>query len=221
MKRVTAIIVAAGEGRRFGFSKQFALLREKPVLDWCLERFEGHEQVKEIVLVLREATQKEKFIRQYGKIVAVAEGGEKRQDSVLAGFSEIDPEKAGFILVHDGVRPLVERDLISRVINATLEHGAAVPVVPAEDTIKLIEGKQVTQTVDRSHLFRAQTPQGFSYTVIKEALHNAKETGFYGTDDASLVERIGKKVSVVQGDPKNIKITTPLDLRLAEALLGD
>jgi len=223
MKRasVIAIIVAAGEGRRFGFSKQFALLRQKPVLEWCLDKFEAHKQVKEIVLVLKDETKKEKLLKRYRKIRAVAEGGEKRQDSVIAGFSQIDPEMAEIVLVHDGVRPLVKSDLISLVIDATMEQGAAVPVIPVEDTIKLIEGKLVCQTLDRSCLFRVQTPQGFSYSVLREALDSAREASFYGTDEAALVERIGKKVSVVQGDPRNIKITTPLDLRLAEALLED
>ena len=223
MKRasVIAIIVAAGEGRRFGFSKQFALLRERPILERCLDKFEAHEQIKEIVLVLKDEMQKEKLFRRYRKIRAVAKGGKKRQDSVLAGFSQIDPERAEIVLVHDGVRPLVESDLISRVIDRTLERGAAVPVIPVEDTIKLIEDKQVRQTLDRSRLFRVQTPQGFSYSVLREALDSAREAGFYGTDEAALVERIGKEVSVVRGDPRNIKITTPLDLRLAEALLED
>lgn len=223
MKRasVIAIIVAAGAGRRFGFSKQFALLRERPILERCLDKFEAHEQIKEIVLVLKDETQKEMLFRRYRKIRAVAKGGKKRQDSVLAGFSQIDPERAEIVLVHDGVRPLVESDLISRVIDRTLERGAAVPVIPVEDTIKLIEDKQVRQTLDRSRLFRVQTPQGFSYSVLREALDSAREAGFYGTDEAALVERIGKEVSVVRGDPRNIKITTPLDLRLAEALLED
>lgn len=216
-----AIIVAAGEGRRFGFSKQFALLKEKPVLDWCLDKFESHEKIKEIVLVLKDDTQKEVFSNRYRKIVAVAKGGDKRQDSVLAGFSQVDPDEAEVVLIHDGVRPLVESDLISRVINETLKQGAAVPVIPVEDTIKLIEGKQVNHTLDRAGLFRAQTPQGFSYSVLKEALDSARDAGFYGTDEAALVERIGKNISVVQGDPRNIKITTPLDLRLAEVLLED
>lgn len=221
MMRVTAIIVAAGEGRRFGFSKQFAPLREKPVLEWCLEKFEGHEQVNAIVLVLKRENLKENIFSQFGKIVSVTEGGEKRQDSVCRGFNQVDPERTEVVLVHDGVRPLVERDLISRIINAALKKGAAVPVIPIDDTIKFIEGKKVSKTVDRTHFFKAQTPQGFSYSVLKEALDNANETDFYGTDEASLVERIGKTVSVVQGDPRNIKITTPLDLRLAEALLED
>ena len=221
MSEVYAIIVAAGEGKRFGFSKQFALLRGKSVLDRCLEKFEAHKKVAAVVLVLKDVTLKKKYLKRYKKVVAVAKGGKRRQDSVFSGFRQIDPEKAEIVLVHDGVRSLVSEELIDRVIEATLERGAAVPAIPVEDTIKLVEGKEVSQTLDRAKLFRIQTPQGFFYPLLKTALDKAKKENFYGTDEASLVERIGKKVSIVQGDPKNIKITTPEDLRIAEALLED
>ena len=107
MSEVTAIIVAAGEGRRFGFSKQFALLGGKPVLDRCLEMFEAHKKVAAIVLVLKDVGLKKEYLKRYRKIVAVAKGGKRRQDSVLSGFHQIDPEKAEIVLVHDGVRSLV------------------------------------------------------------------------------------------------------------------
>lgn len=221
MMKVTVIIVAAGEGRRFGFAKQFALLKGKPVLDWCLDKFEVHKRVEEIVLVLKDDSEKEKYLKRYGKIIAVARGGERRQDSVLSGFRQIDPEKAAIVLVHDGVRSLVSEDLIDRVIEATQEKGAVVPAVPVNDTIKLVEGKEVSQTLDREKLFTVQTPQGFFHHILKTALDKAQEDSFYGTDEASLVERKGERVCIVQGDPKNIKITTPDDLRIAEVLLGD
>jgi len=221
MKRVTAIIVAAGEGRRFGFSKQFALLGGKPVLDRCLEIFEAHNKVTAIVLVLKDLGLKKEYLKRYRKIVAVAKGGKRRQDSVLSGFRPIDPEKSEIVLVHDGVRSLVSDDLIDRVIEAAREAGAAVPAIPVEDTIKIVEGNEVSRTLDREKLLRVQTPQGFSYAILKAALDKATEESFYGTDEASLVERIGKKVFIVQGDPKNIKITTPEDLRIAEAFLED
>ncbi len=221
MRRVTAIIVAAGEGRRFGLSKQFALLGNKTILDRCLEIFESHKKVEEIVLVLKDVGTKKEYLKRYGKIVAVVEGGKRRQDSVLSGFRQIDPEKAQIILVHDGVRSLVSEDLIDRVIEATQEMGAVGPAIPVEDTVKLVEEDEVSRTLDREKLFRVQTPQGFSYGVLKAALDKAAEEKFYGTDEASLVERTGKKVFVVKGDPKNIKITTPEDLRIAEAFLGD
>ncbi len=221
MSEVTVIIVAAGEGRRFGFSKQFALLGEKPVLDRCLEIFETHKKVAAIVLVLKDVSLKKEYLKRYRKIVAVAKGGKRRQDSVLSGFHQIDPEKAEIVLVHDGVRSLVSEDLIDRVIEAAREAGAAVPAIPVEDTIKLVEGDEVSRTLDREKLFRVQTPQGFSYLILKAALDKAKEENFYGTDEASLAERIGKKVVVVQGDHKNIKITSLEDLKIAEAFLED
>jgi len=221
MSEVTAIIVAAGEGRRFGFSKQFALLGGKPVLDRCLEMFEAHKKVEAIVLVLKDVSLKKEYLKRYRKIVAVAKGGKRRQDSVFSGFRQIDPEKAEIVLVHDGVRSLVSEDLIDRVIEAAREAGAAIPAIPVEDTIKLVEGDEVSRTLDREKLFRVQTPQGFSYLILKAALDKAKEENFYGTDEASLAERIGKKVVVVQGDHKNIKITTLEDLKIAEAFLED
>lgn len=221
MSEVTAIIVAAGEGRRFGFSKQFALLGGKSVLDRCLEMFEAHKKVEAIVLVLKDISLKKEYLKRYRKIVAVAQGGKRRQDSVFSGFRQIDPEKAEIVLVHDGVRSLVSEDLIDRVIEAAREAGAAVPAIPVEDTIKLVEEDEVSRTLDREKLFRVQTPQGFSYRILKAALDKAKEENFHGTDEASLAERIGKKVVVVQGDHKNIKITTPEDLKIAEAFLED
>ncbi len=221
MSEVTAIIVAAGEGKRFGLSKQFVLLGGKPILDRCLEMFEAHKKVTEIVLVLKDVSLKKEYLDRYRKIVAVAKGGKRRQDSVLSGFNQVDPEKSEIVLVHDGVRSLVSEDLIDRVIEAAREAGAAVPAIPVEDTIKLVEGNEVSRTLDREKILRVQTPQGFSYPILKAALDKAKEENFYGTDEASLVERIGKKVFVVQGDPKNIKITTPEDLRIAEAFLED
>jgi 2-C-methyl-D-erythritol 4-phosphate cytidylyltransferase len=221
MRRVSVIIVAAGRGKRFGSSKQFALLKGKSVLDWCLEKFEANKNVAEIILVLRDENLRGKYLRRYHKIVDVARGGERRQDSVLSGLRRIDPEKADIILVHDGVRPLVEQDLIDRVIAAVQEKGAVVPAIPLEETIKLIEKQEVKKTLDREKLFRIQTPQGFIYRILKHALDKAKDDKFYGTDEASLVERTGKRVSVVAGDPKNIKITSREDLKIAEALIED
>jgi 2-C-methyl-D-erythritol 4-phosphate cytidylyltransferase len=221
MRRVSAIIVAAGKGKRFGSSKQFALLKGKSVLDWCLEKFEANKSVAEIILVLRDENLRGKYLGRYHKIAAVARGGERRQDSVLSGLRRIDPEKADIVLVHDGVRPLVEQDLINRVIAAAQEKGAAVPAIPIEETIKLIEKQEVRQTLDREKLFRIQTPQGFTYGILKHALDKAREDNFYGTDEASLVERTGKRVAIVAGEPKNIKITTREDLKIAEALLED
>lgn len=219
MNKVTAIIVAAGEGQRFGAPKQFAPLKEKPVLEWCLQCFQMHIQVADIVLVLMRNVGKDEYIRRFPKIVSVVTGGKHRQDSVYAGFGQIDPRKTGFVLVHDGVRPLVDHALLSRVILAAKESGAAIPVIPVEDTVKAVEGGKILRTLDREKLHRVQTPQGFSYPILKAALEQARVDGYHGTDEATLVERMGGEVVCVDGDPRNIKITTPEDLRIAEALL--
>lgn len=221
MDRVTAIIVAAGEGKRFGLAKQFAPLKGKTVLDWCLERFERHDAVGDIILVLGEVGEIQEYRRRYKKVASVVCGGERRQDSVYSGLSCVDEKETELVLVHDGARPLVGQDLIGRVIKAAGEKGAVVPVIPVDDTIKRVDGERIIQTEDRTLLFRSQTPQGFSCFLLKEAFIRAREEGFYGTDEASLVERMGKEVFIVQGDPKNIKITTQDDLRVAEALIED
>lgn len=221
MKKVSVIIVAAGEGKRFGQRKQFALLKGKTVLGRCLETFDSHPRVKEIVLVLPDEERKEEYLALSKKIVAIVKGGPKRQDSVQRGFEALSPGRVQVVLVHDGVRPLLGEEVISRVIKAVEEGGAAVPVVPVEDTLKEVEGKRVLRTIDRKRLFRVQTPQGFSYSLLKRALEAAARNNFYATDEAMLIERLGEKVLVVEGDPKNIKVTTPEDIKIAEALLGD
>ena len=219
MSRVTVIIVAAGEGRRFGAAKQFALLRGKTVLDWCLEKFDEHGTVDSIILVLSPGRSGEEYLHRYKKIVSISEGGEKRQDSVYSGLSCVETHHSGIVLVHDAVRPLVGQDLIDRIIDATREKGAVVPVVPVDDTIKTVEADKVVRTEDRKPLFRTQTPQGFSYALLKEAFDLARRDNFAGTDEASLVERMGKDVFIIPGDRRNIKITTREDLKIAEVLI--
>jgi 2-C-methyl-D-erythritol 4-phosphate cytidylyltransferase len=221
MTTVCAIIVAAGEGQRFGSAKQFADLRGKPVLDWTLAAFNDHPEVGEIVLVLRDEKDGAGFRARFPKIAEVVRGGARRQDSVCRGFDRVRAGAAEIVLVHDGVRPLVSPELISRVIREAGRHGAAIPVVPVEDTIKETAGGKVVRTLDRANLCRVQTPQGFAYAVLERALQLACREGFAGTDEAGLVERAGAEVRVVEGDPRNIKVTTPADLKLAEAFLGD
>jgi len=220
MNEVSAIIVAAGEGKRFGSAKQFASLGGRAVLEWSLAAFGGHPEIGEIILVLPDEKNGEDYRARHPKIAAVVRGGPRRQDSVGCGFERVRPEKGGIVLVHDGARPLVEADLISRVIAAARRHGAAIPVVPVEDTIKETAGGRIVGTLDRANLCRAQTPQGFAYAVLAEALGRARREGYAATDEAGLVERAGGEVIAVEGDPRNIKVTTPADLKLAEAYLG-
>jgi|MudIll2142460700_1097286.scaffolds.fasta_scaffold13020_1 2-C-methyl-D-erythritol 4-phosphate cytidylyltransferase len=220
MIRTAVLVVAAGAGKRFGEPKQFAYLRGKPVLEWTLETFDTHPGVDAIILVLPEEQSLKHYRMRYPKIIDSVAGGEKRQDSVWQGFRLlVAREIPEIVLVHDGARPLVRADLISRVIAVAGVDGAAVPVLPIEDTIKEAREGRVTGTVDRTFLARAQTPQGFRFEVLKKGLEAARRDRFYGTDEAALVERLGIPVTTVAGDPRNIKITTPIDMNIAEALL--
>jgi 2-C-methyl-D-erythritol 4-phosphate cytidylyltransferase len=214
VSRASAIVVAAGAGKRFGEMKQFAFLRGKPVLEWTLEAFQAHGEVGAIALVLPDEQDLKHYRIRYPKIVDIVRGGKRRQDSVWQGFRLLDAATAEVVLVHDGARPLV-----SRVIAAARAAGAAVPILPLEETVKEVRDGRVVGTVDRTFLARAQTPQGFLYAVLKKALDKARRDRFYGTDEAMLAERAGIPVSVVEGDPYNIKITTPVDLKIAEGLL--
>ena len=219
MSRTAALVVAAGAGKRFGEPKQFAYLRGKPVLEWTLERFEDHPEVDAIVLVLPDEQDLKHYRMRYPKIVDIVRGGERRQDSVWQGFRLLDGVSPGIVLVHDGARPLVGADLISRIIAAARTEGAVVPVLAVEDTLKDVRDGRIAGTVDRTFLARAQTPQGFRFELLKQALEAARRDRFYGTDEAALAERIGLPVAAVPGDPRNIKITTQVDISLAEALL--
>jgi 2-C-methyl-D-erythritol 4-phosphate cytidylyltransferase len=219
MNMVTAIVVAAGRGKRFGSSKQFALLRGKTVLDWSVGNLAAVAEVDEIVLVLPDETRKEEFLRRHKKLSAVVEGGPRRQDSVWRGFERLDPRRVEIVLVHDGARPLLNPEITLRVIEQARKSGAAIPAVPIDETVKEVAQGKVIRTLNRERLYKVQTPQGFSYPILQMALRRAREEGYYGTDEAGLVERIGQAVTIVAGDPRNIKITTPADLKIAEALI--
>ncbi len=230
MRTVTAVIVAAGEGRRFGGPKPFALLGGRPLLERCVETFEKHEGVDAIVLVLPGARSGEViggrdvgegFAGRFRKVIATVAGGPRRQDSVRNGFREVRGGGRDIVLIHDGARPLVGNALIGRIIDETTRSGAAVPVLALEDTVKEVGDSAIVRTHDRNTLYRAQTPQGFFYEVLQEAFAAAERDAFSGTDEAMLVERTGRRVAAVAGDLRNIKITTPLDIKIAEVLLAD
>jgi 2-C-methyl-D-erythritol 4-phosphate cytidylyltransferase len=219
VKSATVIIVAAGRGERFGGNKPFAMLGGKPIIDWSLETFETHADVGAVILVLPPGRNGDDFRRRYPKIHAVVPGGKERQDSVLRGFGWAAAERGEVVLIHDGARPFASADLVGRIIRAAASGGAAIPVLPASDTIKRVRDGCVVETLDRSELAAVQTPQGFSRGVLAAALDKAVREGYVGTDEAALVERAGYPVHVVPGEPGNIKITRPEDLKLAEALL--
>src|ERR1700722_18306270 len=164
-------------------------------------------------------------VREYGSAgkVHVVEGGDTRQESVANALGAIDCDPNDIILVHDAVRPLIDAATIERTIRAVEKHDAAIVGLPAVDTIKQVErtadGGIITATIPREYIVQAQTPQGFRYHLLKRAFAEAAADGFIGTDEASVVERAGAQVAVVQGSPANFKITQPGDLELAEFYL--
>lgn len=231
---VLVIIPAAGLGTRMAAasgarvvpsaSKQFTELDGVPILIHTLRKFAASPQVSEIYLALRPpeaaAFQARLNEEKLGKPVRVVEGGEHRQESVANALAAVKAAAGDIVLVHDAVRPFVDEEIIASVIEAAARHGAAIAGVPAVDTIKQVErtaeGAVIRATIPRAQIVMAQTPQGFRYEVLKKAFAEATADGFTGTDEASLVERSGHEVVVVMGSVRNIKITTPWDLELAE-----
>jgi 2-C-methyl-D-erythritol 4-phosphate cytidylyltransferase len=239
--KVVAIIPAAGLGTRMASapsargkkpaaSKQFTELGGTPILIHTLRKFAASPEVSEIYIALR-GNEIEGFrirLEKEAKDVLrekihLVEGGEHRQQSVANAMSSISAADDDIVLVHDAVRPFVTEEIIYDVIQAALKHGAAIAGVPAVDTVKQVErtsdGALVTATIPRERVVMAQTPQGFRYDVLKKAFDEATADGFMGTDEASLVERSGHQVAVVMGSPRNIKITAPADMELAEFYL--
>jgi len=221
---VIALIPAAGTGRRMGTdkSKQYLEVGGRPILAHTLEVFDRCDAVSEVYLIVHEdncafACDLIDGMR-FSKNIKVIPGGKERQDSVRNGLNSI--YKCDMVMIHDGVRPFVTEDIINRAIEETIRYGATTVAVPAKDTIKSVgEEGFVTETLERKKLWQIQTPQTFKYEIIKEAFDRAYADGFYGTDDAALVERLGYKVKVVEGSYQNIKITTPEDMIIAEAIL--
>lgn len=223
----TAVIVAAGKGKRMGteISKQFLPLGGKEILAHTVEKFERAKAIRDIVLVTgAEAVEDVKgMAREYGwkKVISVVSGGKERQDSVLCGLRAVSADTE-IVLIHDGVRPFVTEEVLNRSIKTALKMGGCVAGVPAKDTIKVRNAAGIAvATPDRSTLWQIQTPQTFRRAVILKAYENAKKDGFIGTDDASLVEHSGYPVKVILGSYRNIKITTKEDLLIGEAFLKE
>lgn len=218
----SAVIVAAGSGTRFGGDKLLAELGGMPVLIHSLTAFERSSLVSEIVLVTRPEAMEEisSLCAQYGvkKLSCVVPGGATRTESCFAGAMSVS-EKADIIAIHDGARPLVTEEIIDAAVWAAYRHSAAVPAVPVRDTVKMAAGGVVTATPERELLFAVQTPQCFQRDIIKGALMKATQEKWEITDDCMAVERIGGKIWLTEGSEENLKITTPLDLELAELIL--
>lgn len=222
--RCTALVAAAGSSSRMGgVNKLLQPLDGVPVLARTLTALQQAERVDEIVVAAREEDLVEisRLCRTYGitKCAKVIRGGGSRAHSVLLAALEASAE-AELLAVQDGARPLVTPELIDRVISAAARCGAAAPAVPVKDTVKSVrEGGAVAETLDRSSLRAIQTPQVFEASLLKAALQSAVEREIPVTDDCSAVEQLGKVVFLVEGDEENLKITTPTDLILAEAIL--
>jgi 2-C-methyl-D-erythritol 4-phosphate cytidylyltransferase len=217
MKNV-AIIVAGGQGRRMGRSKQFLKLDGKPMLEWTLSVFQAARKINSIILVVGSENLARARRLKYSKLISVVPGGKERADSVRRGLKEL-PANAGIVLVHDGARPAVTDRLIEASIAAADKYGAAVVAVPVKDTIKKVKaGGMVAATLERNELWAAQTPQTFKLSVLRAAY---RRPGSKATDDAMMVEKMGKKVKIVPGEYENFKVTTPADLKMMENILKD
>jgi len=218
--KVGAIIAAAGESRRMnGIDKVFAPLGGKPVISRVLDAFEKCESINQIIVVVSEnnvAKCRELIAgKKQSKLIEVCVGGKRRQDSVAAGLAKLN--ECDWVVIHDGARPLVTKELIERGLEAAKETGAAVAAVPVTDTIKIADDDRIVlETPVRQNLWAVQTPQVFRAGVISKAYQKAEGEV---TDDASLVEALGNKVKLYMGSYDNIKITSASDLLVAEALL--
>jgi 2-C-methyl-D-erythritol 4-phosphate cytidylyltransferase len=218
----STVVVAAGSSTRMGMDKLLLPLGGTPVIVHTLRALQAAPSVDEIVLVTREdlIVPMGQLCQDYGltKVVKVIRGGQTRTESVRLGTQEAH-RQAQVIAIHDGARPFASTDVIETAIAQALATGAAAPAIPVKDTIKIASGGVIDSTPDRSTLFAVQTPQVFEASLIRAALQKALDDGAELTDDCSAVERLGMKVVLTAGDERNIKLTTPLDLTLAQALL--
>jgi 2-C-methyl-D-erythritol 4-phosphate cytidylyltransferase len=223
---VTAIIAAAGAGRRMKSDrpKQLLTLDNTPILIYTIRKFNACKLVDRIIVAAPQESVDEvrKLVSSAGfsKPVAVVQGGDRRQDSVAVAMNHLNADTT-IVAVHDAVRPFVAVDEIEATILEAQKTGAAVLAIPIVDTVKQIRKNIVDSTLTREHLVLAQTPQVFKIEVLRDAFERAKRDEYYGTDESSLVERLGHPVSVVRGSERNIKITRPGDLALARFILRE
>ena len=223
--KVKALIAAGGRGERIGgiLPKQFIEIKKKPVLAYTVEKFEKCELIDEIILVVPEdymsfCSYNIVDVCDFKKVKRILSGGKERQDSVYKGLLALSKD-TDIVLIHDGVRPFISTEKIGKSIEMCKKEKAVILALPVNDTVKRVDEEYVVTTLDREKLWIAQTPQTFEYKLILEAYKKAMEDGFTGTDDSSLVERLGFKVRVLEGESQNIKITTQEDLVLAKRIL--
>lgn len=223
LKSCGAVIVAAGSASRMGgIDKVMANLGGEPMILRTVRAFQNCDAITSIVIVTREDLIRpiSDLCRDMKKVAAVVVGGSSRQESVHLGLNAL-PKGMELAAVHDGARPLISWQVIDRVVRAANTYGAAAPAIPVKDTIKVVSGGLVKETPDRSTLMAVQTPQVFDFDLLRGALKKAEEDGAAVTDDCSAVERTGMKIKIVEGDERNLKVTTPMDLKIAELLLEE
>ena len=223
LKTCGAVIVAAGNASRMGgIDKVMAELKGEPMIVRTVRTFQECDAISEIVIVTRPdlILPITGLTRSMSKVKAVVAGGKSRQESVNLGLNALS-DKVKLAAIQDGARPLITWQVIDRVVRAAHTHGAAIPAVPVKDTIKIGNGGVIENTPDRATLFAAQTPQVFDFDLLRGALKKAEQDGATVTDDASAVEHLGMKVKIVEGDERNMKVTTPMDLKIAEMLLEE
>ena len=218
-----AVIVAAGSASRMGgIDKVMAELKGEPMIVHTVRAFQNCDAIKEIVIVTRHdlILPITKLTNGFHKVTAVVAGGSSRQESVALGMNALS-DQCELAAIQDGARPLVTWQLIDRVVRAAHAHHAAIPVIPVKDTIKVCNSALVESTPDRATLRAVQTPQVFDFDLLRGALKKAAEDGAEVTDDCSAVERLGMSVRTVEGDERNLKVTTPFDLKIAEMLMEE
>lgn len=223
LKKCGAVIVAAGSASRMGgIDKVMAPLGGEPMILRTVRTFQNCGAIKEIVIVTREdlILPITELCGGFDKVRAVVRGGDSRQASVKLGLSAFT-DKMELAAVHDGARPLVSKAVIDRTVRAAHTYGGAAPVVSVKDTIKVFEGGFIASTPDRETLRAVQTPQVFDLDLLRGALEKADKDGVAVTDDCSAVERLGLKIRLVEGEERNLKVTTPMDLKIAEMLLEE
>ena len=223
LKYCGAVIVAAGTASRMGgIDKVMAELDGEPMILRTVRTFQTCDAIKEIVVVTREDLILPIMLLCAGmdKVQAVICGGSSRQESVQLGLNAMS-NKVKLVAVQDGARPLITGAVIDRTVRAAHTYGAAAPAIPVKDTIKVVTGGIVKETPDRATLQAVQTPQVFDFDLLRGALKKAKEDGAAVTDDCSAVERLGMSIKIVEGDERNIKVTTPMDLKIAKLLLEE
>ncbi len=223
LKYCGAVIVAAGNASRMeGIDKVMAEINGEPMIVHTVRAFQNAVAIKEIVIVTRPdlISRVMGLCKGFDKVIAVVSGGKDRPESVELGLNALSP-KVKLAAIHDGARPLITEAVIDRTVRAAGTYGAAAPGVPVKDTVKIVQGGVVQSTPERKALQAVQTPQVFDYDLLRGALKKARLEKAEVTDDCSAVERMGFSVKMVEGDETNIKVTTPVDLKIAQLLLED